>query len=158
MLNASAVLAVGGELLTQRARRMSEAALIAAYVLTEIILLYFFMLQRTARLVCRSAGFHESCASAMMPVWYTLAWLPRILAWALLGAIWWTAGFGLAAVCGALAFLASALLPIPHALFFRRLHEGLWQNPSSLESGELISLASAVSRAELGLVRLSEKG
>lgn len=137
---------------------MSDTELITAYVLTEIVLLYFFMLQRTARLVCRSAGFHERYASAMMPVWYPLAWLPRISAWALLGAIWWTAGFGLAAVCGALAFLASAVLPIPHALFFRRLREGLWQNPSSLESGELISLGSTVSRAELGLVRLSEKG
>ena len=137
---------------------MSDTELITAYVLTEIVLLYFFMLQRTARLVCRSAGFHESYASAMMPVWYPLAWLPKILAWALLGAIWWTAGFRLAVVCGALALLASAVLPIPHALFFRRLREGLRQNQLSLESGEVLSLWTAVTSAELGLVRLSEFG
>lgn len=91
--------------------------MIALYCALWLAEFAFFGLQRTLLLLAREHSAEFKHVAPLLPGWFGVSWLAAIGKWAALGMIAWTQGIWLALAIGAVAFVLSAVLPVPHRLY-----------------------------------------
>lgn len=96
---------------------MSYKILLVVFIVTFVLEFAAFGMQRATLLLSREASIPYQHAAALLPKWFPVVWLLRVIKWGVLIYIatslsWW---FALALFIG--DFLLSAILPIPYNLY-----------------------------------------
>ncbi|MCO4099163.1 MAG: hypothetical protein HEQ38_07110 [Gemmatimonas sp.] len=92
--------------------------LLWSYLASVAVELYFFLMQRSALEICRASQLPDQARLMMLPSWYRLVWLPRILKWVAIAMVFARTGldWGIAALV--LPFMLAAWFPVvPHRHF-----------------------------------------
>lgn len=77
---------------------------------------FFFQWQRTALAIVRKASVSEDCWASLVPGWFRIYWIPRVLGWAAVAGLhlpfgWWGVGVG------AVLFWLPTVSPLPFYLY-----------------------------------------
>jgi len=109
-------------------------------------------MQRSALEICRANGLPEGTRFLMLPASYRLAWWAVATKWLGAALLAWYGTILIAVVALVIAFLATAIIPVPHRLFLSAFEARL-QALGSTADPSLSSLLEAVRRAA-GQLRL----
>ncbi len=120
---------------------IAAPVLYAGYACTIILETYFFMAQRAALEIGRSASLDGQASRLMLPLWYVFNWPVQLAKWALLVLIFRAQGWLPALACFAIPFVISLAIPIPHRHFIPMFRNRLRRD---LAAGENITVVTVL--------------
>lgn len=92
--------------------------------------LYFFFMQRSALEVCRAKDVPPDARFALLPGYYRWGRVPSLLMWAAVVVLAVRGGWISAGAIVVSGWIASSVLPVPHAAFFDIFYREI-ENPSN---------------------------
>ena len=95
------------------------------FVAAAAVEMYFFLMQRVPLSVGREHGIESRICRFMLPSWYWIAWIFKIVKWVLIVLLWRSFGWLPAILCAAIPFILSAVLPIPFTHFANMMEKRL---------------------------------
>lgn len=119
---------------------------LAIYVVGLIGTTFFFQWQRTALAIVRNASVSEGCRASLLPGWFKVFWIFRLLGWAAVAGLylpfgWWGVGVG------AVVWLLPTALPLPFNLYLPLCRRYWKVKRPELEMVRPKSTAVAIDRA-----------
>lgn len=120
---------------------------IVVYAIGLIGTTFFFQWQRVALAVVRNASVPEEYRGALVPGWFRVAWIPRILGWIGIAGLYVPFGIWGVVVGGLLFFLAPSFLPLAHPLFLPLCRRYWKQKRQELEAVASPQTAEAIDQA-----------
>lgn len=128
---------------------MSQLSLYVSFGVLAAWELYFFLMQRAALDLSRSAGIAPQIGREILPPWFTPAvYAARLPRWVLLFLIWRTDGWIACLLAEGLLWLAVGTLPVPYGHFFPMFRRKIGRDVAEGRVVHDQELVSALSLAE----------
>lgn len=126
---------------------MNHETLLIAFVVAFILEFGAFGMQRATLLMSREAGVPPQIGALLLPSWFPIVWLVRLIKWAVLCYIAFTWSWVLAGGLLVADFIISAILPIPYSVyvpFFRSRINKI--KASDIEAGDALEQMLSLSK------------
>jgi len=96
---------------------MNYKTLLIAFGAAFILEFLVFGMQRATLIMSREAGVAPQIGALVLPSWFPIVWLVRLVKWAILCYIAFTWSWAVAGGLLAADFVLSAILPIPYSVY-----------------------------------------
>lgn len=126
---------------------MNHEILLIAFGAAFILEFGAFGMQRATLLMSREAGVPPKIGALLLPSWFPIVWLVRLIKWAVLCYIAFTWSWVLAIGLIVADFILSAILPIPYSVYIPFFHSQINKiKANDIEAGDALEQMLSLSK------------